>query len=201
MDDARARELLGVGRDAPPEAVRRAYRRLVRQHHPDLAGDSIAATRRTAELNQAYAVLLRLGLAAGAAAGSTGDAGGPPPPPAPGRPDAAERTPVVDGVGDAASVGEAPGPPSADDALLEVFDRLCEAADLIGSVTYVDRANAVVETLVTPATGPICSLQVTLEPRGGQTLAHCTLESLDARPGPPIEDVVAALTRALDQLA
>ena len=58
MDDARARAVLGVEADASPDAVRAAYRRLLRRHHPDVAGSSVDATRRTAELNRAYAIVV-----------------------------------------------------------------------------------------------------------------------------------------------
>jgi hypothetical protein len=80
---------------------------------------------------------------------------------------------------------------------LEVFNSLCEAADVIGDLSYVDRSNAILETIITPDTGPTCSLMVTLQTAGADTLAYCTLESFDSRPGPPIDEVVAALSAEL----
>lgn len=50
-------EVLGVGRDASPEEVRAAFRRLARQFHPDVAVDKPAAEERFKELNEAYEVL------------------------------------------------------------------------------------------------------------------------------------------------
>jgi hypothetical protein len=50
-------DVLGVPRNASQVMVKAAWRRLARQHHPDLAGDSAArrdATRRMAEINAAY---------------------------------------------------------------------------------------------------------------------------------------------------
>jgi len=52
-------EVLGVGADATPEQLRRAYHEQIRKHHPDrVAGGSLderrLAERRTAELNAAY---------------------------------------------------------------------------------------------------------------------------------------------------
>jgi curved DNA-binding protein len=49
-------EVLGVPRDADPEQIRRAYRRLARQYHPDLNSDSDAEDR-FKELGEAYEVL------------------------------------------------------------------------------------------------------------------------------------------------
>jgi hypothetical protein len=50
-------ENLKVARDAPPEAIRAAYRALTRKHHPDRHPDSDEAQRIMAVVNVAYAVL------------------------------------------------------------------------------------------------------------------------------------------------
>lgn len=91
-------DVLGVDRDASQATVKAAWRRLAREHHPDLASDSGArrdATRRMAEINAAYQAL-RSGAGGragkpghpGEAAGSRGPGvpeaprpSGPPPPP------------------------------------------------------------------------------------------------------------------------
>ena len=49
-------EVLGVPRDADQDAIRRAYRKLARQYHPDLNADSDAEDR-FKELGEAYEVL------------------------------------------------------------------------------------------------------------------------------------------------
>src|ERR1700733_14704879 len=49
-------EVLGVGRDATPEEIQRAYRKLARTHHPDVNKDP-AAERRFADISEAYDVL------------------------------------------------------------------------------------------------------------------------------------------------
>jgi len=49
-------ELLGVRRDADPETLKRAYRRLARQYHPDVNKDP-AAEDKFKEVGQAYEVL------------------------------------------------------------------------------------------------------------------------------------------------
>lgn len=47
--------MLGVAPEAAPEEIRAAYRRLARQHHPDVAGSTADGTIHA--LNAAYAVL------------------------------------------------------------------------------------------------------------------------------------------------
>ena len=47
---------LGVPRDASPDAIRRAYRRLAKQYHPDVNRDP-EAEEQFKEINEAYAVL------------------------------------------------------------------------------------------------------------------------------------------------
>jgi len=97
-------EVLGVDRDASQATVKAAWRRLAREHHPDLAADAAArrdATRRMAEINAAYQALRagpggRKGTPADGAAppgapgrgSATGEAARPsgPPPPPPTRP-------------------------------------------------------------------------------------------------------------------
>ena len=48
--------LLGVARDAPAEAVKKAYRKLARKYHPDVSKEP-QAEQRMKEVNEAYAVL------------------------------------------------------------------------------------------------------------------------------------------------
>lgn len=50
-------EVLGLARDASPEAIKKAYRRLAREHHPDLNPDDGDAEARFKELNRAHEVL------------------------------------------------------------------------------------------------------------------------------------------------
>jgi hypothetical protein len=89
--------VLGVDVSATPTQIKAAWRRLARSNHPDLTGDDPAAsrlaTRRMAEINDAYAALTRgdrdgrarrNGTETGADASPFGEAarrrGGPPPP-------------------------------------------------------------------------------------------------------------------------
>jgi hypothetical protein len=72
--------VLGVEPGASPTTVKAAWRRLARQHHPDLIGDnpeaSRVATRKMAEINEAYAAISRGG--AGSARSETGSRNGGP---------------------------------------------------------------------------------------------------------------------------
>jgi curved DNA-binding protein len=51
--------LLGVKKDASPEEIKQAYRRLAKQHHPDLHADKdkARAGEKFKEINEAYEVL------------------------------------------------------------------------------------------------------------------------------------------------
>jgi len=49
--------VLGVPSDATPEAIKKAYRKLARQHHPDANSGDTASERRFKEVGEAYGVL------------------------------------------------------------------------------------------------------------------------------------------------
>jgi curved DNA-binding protein len=49
--------VLGVSRDVSPEELKRVYRRLARQYHPDVNPGNPAAEARFKEINEAYEVL------------------------------------------------------------------------------------------------------------------------------------------------
>jgi curved DNA-binding protein len=50
-------EVLDVPRDADSDAIKKAYRKLVREFHPDVAGDDPMAARRFREVQASYGVL------------------------------------------------------------------------------------------------------------------------------------------------
>ncbi len=50
-------DTLGVGKDATDEQIKKAYRKLSKQHHPDLNKDTPGAAEKFKEINAAYEVL------------------------------------------------------------------------------------------------------------------------------------------------
>ena len=50
-------QILDVGRDADEKAIKRAFRKLARQHHPDVNPGDTAAEERFKEINEAHEVL------------------------------------------------------------------------------------------------------------------------------------------------
>lgn len=50
-------EVLGVSRGASADDIKRAYRGLAREHHPDVAQNKVEAEHRFKEINEAYEVL------------------------------------------------------------------------------------------------------------------------------------------------
>src|SRR5256885_15664981 len=50
-------KILGVAEDAPAEAIKKAYRKLAKENHPDATGGDKRKTERLKEINEAYAVL------------------------------------------------------------------------------------------------------------------------------------------------
>lgn len=50
-------KLLGVPKDADPAAIKKAYRRLARKHHPDFNKGNPESERKFKEINEAYQVL------------------------------------------------------------------------------------------------------------------------------------------------
>ena len=56
-DEMRALSVLGVDSDADYKAIRTAYRRLAKEHHPDLKQGDKQAEQRFREIQAAYDVL------------------------------------------------------------------------------------------------------------------------------------------------
>ncbi|MDQ6808867.1 MAG: DnaJ domain-containing protein, partial [Verrucomicrobiota bacterium] len=50
-------DVLGVLRNASGDAIKKAFRKLARQHHPDVAKDKKSAEEKFKELNEANEVL------------------------------------------------------------------------------------------------------------------------------------------------
>lgn len=50
-------DILGISKNASEEEIKKAYRRLAREHHPDVAKDKKVAEEKFKEINEAYQVL------------------------------------------------------------------------------------------------------------------------------------------------
>lgn len=179
MDSAAARRVLGVSADASWLDVRAAYLRLVRAHHPDGAADeadAVVRTLRTAQLTRAYAAL------AAATASGSDPAGATPRVAASSGRDALDETRRV----------------LLDAEIADAFTALLEAAYVIGSVSYVDRQSAVLETIVTAAPGEATSLLIYLEPgEGGITEAIMGVEPLGRHPPAALDSLVERVAALL----
>jgi hypothetical protein len=178
VEEREARAVLGVAAHADRDAVRAAYRRLIREAHPDLVGAHRGPE--AARLNEAYAVLVRARAPRRA-------------PQAPQRPATAAAThpgqsrpgPLPDG-----TTLRLPWPPA------ESFVRVVDAAQALGEVTYVDRSCAILEVVV-DLEGEACSLLCTLAPAGDGTDVECSIEALERVATLPAAGVTSALARLL----
>jgi hypothetical protein len=180
--------VLGLSSGAAMSDVRAAYRRLVREHHPDVAGEE--GSGQTARLTEAYALLRRVATETAAETfdlqpTDTATAASPAP---------QARSPYEEAVEAERAAGDTivVRAPAA-----EAFGVLFEAAGRIGHVAYFDRQLGILETIVRFEGGPSCSLLITLQGRVGGTEAFCTLESIEATPTPPIQPVIDALMEEL----
>lgn len=191
VDTREALAVLGLGSSAAMTDVRAAYRRLVRVHHPDVAGAT--QTAQAARLTEAYALLRRAAHDAGTGTITVTETA------AATRPVPARPVTVRTAYEEAVEAELAAG----DTILLrasaaEAFAALFEATSRIGHTAYFDRQLGILETIVRFEGGPSCSFLITLQGRAEGTEAFCTLESIEAAPTPPIKTVIDAL---IEQLA
>jgi hypothetical protein len=192
VDTGEALAVLGLSSGAAMTDVRAAYRRLVREHHPDLAGHT--GSGQTVRLTEAYAHLRRVAQDAGSDTievdqpPSQARADPTPPPPRP-TPTPYEAAVAAERAAGDTIIVRAP--------FSEAFGVLFEAAGRIGHLAYFDRELGILETIVRFEGGPSCSLLITLQGRVGGTEAFCTLESIEATPTPPIQPVIEALFEEL----
>lgn len=180
MDTAEARAVLAVGRTAGADEIRSAFRRQLRQTHPDVASDVADAGRRTARLVQAYATLRR-----SADAGRAPSLATPPPP--------AGRLPTIGVAGDSLRWAVPPR---------EAFRLLVEVVDSMGDITYLDVDAGLLDVVVVLGDGTACSLMATVAARSGHgeppvTEVLFALEPLGAEARPPARPVVAAVATRL----
>jgi hypothetical protein len=198
MSRAEAARVLGVAPAAPWPDVRRAYRDLIRHHHPDRAGDD--AGGQAVRIIEAFGVLERTRdqpvpatasdpaeAVARAQARARAHVQGPvPEPPADWRTRWASAPP-----------GPVPEVTRLDPDTLfldvpadEAFRWMVEVAHDVGEITYLDRSVPILEVLCRFVGEPATSLVITVQGRAHGTEAFCTAESIEARPAPPTEAVV-----------
>lgn len=209
MTPAEAYSVLGVAPGSSWDDVRRAYRSLMRDHHPDRAGDTHAGA--AALVTQAFATLEARRATAGPSMPSSRTVPRPPAQPRPSsRPDRARAGAARNATGGARSTAAA-RPPStgasdggpvrllADDTIgvdgssQEAFLLLLEAANDLGEVTYVDPDIGLTETIVSLPGEPVSSLVLTLQGRADHVEAFCTIDSLERGAPPPLAAVVEVL--------
>lgn len=192
VDEARA--ILGVGASDDWGVVRTAYRNLIREAHPDLAGPS--RTRQAARLNEAYVVLTRErrqrrsggGKAAGTKAPKPAPRPAAPPRPS-GRPGGARGAAwgPISSVADGMEQVDLPMSPA------QAVVCLVAAGHAVGEVSYVDRSSGVVEVIVQHE-GESCSLLAMVESDAdGSARVLFALEALQRVASPPPGDVVRRL--------
>jgi len=189
-----ALDRLGLTEGVTFDAVRAAYRRSLRIHHPDIAGADASAHAATAHLIEAYQVLVAFVEHHEAdtitLTNERTSAEVSPPP----REHAAE---IPYDVIDAQALDEdtiavaAPAP--------ETYAALFEAASRIGEISYYDRQLGILETIVRFEGGPTCSVLLTLQGRAHYTEVFCTMDSIEAAPTPPIRPVLDALVQELER--
>ena len=158
MDLGNAQQLLGVVADADAAQIRGAFRRRIRQLHPDVSGDNDAAATR--ELLTAYRVAL-------SAAVDHGD-------------EQSDEMAVDRGDEQSDSVWLV----DTDTIALacphdEVFARLLDVCSTLGAITYLDRQGELFEVLLRTTLGDTLSLVVSFQGRSGWVEAFLTTEVLD----------------------
>ena len=174
---ANALATLGVSRVATWEEIRRTYRLLVREAHPDRALDSGPATARTASLNSALDVL----------AAAT-DHGRRPLPPA-SRPASISTDDTYGAAVDQAVVLRMP--PG------DIFVQLLDAAYELGDVNYMDPEAGLIQLILDgPAPAPALLL-IAVDTDTEPPSASFTLDSPDQQTAPPIREIVDRLATVL----
>lgn len=173
MDGAEALASLGLEPGADWSTIKVAYRDQIRSHHPDLTR-STGDGERAATIIEAYAVLAKLARS------------GKLPVPAP-RTTRAPTPSTRPPAGEAGTKAVLTVPPGA------LFEQLVDAAHNVGDVSYIDTETRTVQLLVHFPGWPPSQLTCQIDRHGRDTVIVSTLESLDTRPAPPIQSVVARL--------
>lgn len=167
MDEQEARAVLGLAPSATVDDARAAYRRLVRAHHPDVAGD--VGTQTTARVIDAWRVLRE------AAPNTEIDV----------------EAATVDATSDGDTITlDVP----ADEAFLLLLEAAHRVGDVTHVSPGDALLEALIAFDDGRTCSLVISLQGRAN---GTTDAFCTLQALDAGPTPPVGLVVDALVDAL----
>ena len=188
MNVAAARAVLGVGPDADELALRRAYRSLLRLHHPDVAGDGGAGETR--HIIEAYQTCVRTGTEAAA------DEPDDEPDDGADRDEHESQSHSYSNADHDVTRWAAP-----DDTLVlscpadEAFLTLLAVAHDIGDVTYVDRHSELLEALFQSEEGVTFSVVISLQGRAyaGTTEAFFTVEPFVSSSSKGLPDVGAVV--------
>jgi hypothetical protein len=167
VDEREAWDVLGLPPSATIDEARAAYRRLVRTHHPDVAG--VRGAARTARVIDAWHVVRDRAVEPAAR-----DDGGPV---------------HVDAIGDTVTLEVPP-----DEAFLLVLDAAHRIGDVTHVGPGDGLLEALIAFADGRTCSLVISLQGR---GAGVTEAFCTLQALDAGPTPPIDSVVDALVEEL----
>ena len=177
MDLGHAQQLLGVFPDANATQIRGAFRRRIRQLHPDVSGDDDAAATR--DLLTAYRVALSVAVDRGDDLEA--------------RPETVDHVrPTAETAETAETVTTVAGDEHRDSAWIvdtdtialacphdEAFARLLDVGSTLGVITYLDRQGELFEVLLRTTLGDTLSLVVSFQGRSGWVEAFLTTEVLD----------------------
>lgn len=184
--------MLGIDRGTDVATARAHYLALMRVHHPDLAGPAGAADAQ--RVTQAWALVeaaIEDGHLGVGDPGATAPAGGP----AAAWRDEASWTRLDPGTVHLVDAGTIGLHASREDAMLALLD----VAHEMGEVSFVDVDLGLMEVIVQFVGQPTCSLVVSLQGRADRVDAFCTIDSYDATPPPPIDQVTRLLASRLQR--
>jgi hypothetical protein len=79
----------------------------------------------------------------------------------------------------------------------ETFERLRDAAERVGDVTYVDEGSGLLQLMVRTHSGRWCYVTFSLQGRAAGTEVFASIEAIDAGPTPGLDAVLVLLAEAL----
>jgi hypothetical protein len=200
VDLTAARRVLEVDETTAWPEVRASYLRLIREHHPDTADDLADSGHRTlvtAQITEAFAVIVRArGNPDAEATGAPARAQSAPDPP----PSTYDRAgdPIGASLRHPAVALDDTRTVLLDATPMEAFLALHEVFSMLGAVSYIDRLSLVLETIVTPEPQRATSLLAWLDPGpDGSTAATVGVESLGGHAPADLDALVERIAELL----